>query len=146
MIAPLLISLTVAVAPRADIVVAQASDTAELVRLESVWNRAHVVADTAALNSLWADDLLVTVPEMPTMTKPDLMRFWQSGRSSITKYETSELRVRIYRDAAVVVGRLHRERDFSGQTVRDDWRFTKVYVRRASRWQVVAYQATPSAR
>jgi len=125
--------------------VPQSADSAELLRLESVWNNAHLRGDTVALSNLWAEDLVVTVPEMPVMTKADLLQFWRSGRSIITKYETSELRVRVYGDAAVVTGRLRRERNFNGRLLPDDWRFTKVYVRRGNRWQVVAYQASVTA-
>jgi ketosteroid isomerase-like protein len=123
----------------------QAADSLELVRLEHVWNEAHVHADTAALASLWADDLVITVPGMPMMSKPEVMRFWRTGRSNITRYETSDLRVRVYGDAAVMTGRLRRERNFSGRMVADDWRFTKVYVRRQGCWRVVAYQASVAA-
>lgn len=118
------------------------ADTAEFVRLEQVWNDAHVHADTAALNRLWDDDLITTVPEMPVMGKADIMRFWRSGRSNIARYETSDLRVRVYEASAVVTGLLRRERNFNGQVVLDRWRFTKVYVKRGGAWRVVAYQAS----
>jgi ketosteroid isomerase-like protein len=120
----------------------QASDLAELRRLEVVWNEAHMRGDTTALTVLWDDDLTVTVPEMPPMTKSDLLAFWRSGRSAITRYETSDLQIRVYENAGVVTGRLQRERNFNGQKVRDDWRFLKVYVRRGGQWRVVAYQAS----
>lgn len=130
---------------KAGLPVPQSADSVGLLRLESIWNDAHLRADTVALSNLWGDDLVVTVPEMPVMSKADLLRFWRSGRSIITRYETSELRVRVYADAAVVTGRLRRERSFNGRLLHDDWRFTKVYVRRGSRWQVVAYQASVTA-
>jgi len=124
---------------------AQARDSVELLRLEAEWNRAHLSGDTTSLGHLWADDLVVAVPEMPVMSKAELLRFWRSGRSKITRYETSDLRVRTYGDAAVVTGHLSRERDFNGRLMRDEWRFTKVYTRRSSRWRVVAYHASMAA-
>ena len=148
MLCHLLTSLVLAFpasAGTAPLLTPQAADSAELMRLESVWNDAHVRSDTVALSSLWAEDLVVTVPEMSPMSKADLLRFWRTGRSIITTYETSELRIRVYADAAVVTGRLRRERNFNGRMLGDDWRFTKVYVRRGGRWQVVAYQASVSA-
>jgi len=123
----------------------QTADSLELLRLEPVWNDAHIRGDTVALSNLWAEDLVVTVPEMRVMSKADLLRFWRSGRSVISRYETSDIRIRVYGEAAVVTGRLRRERNFNGRTLGDDWRFTKVYVRRGGRWQVVAYQASVSA-
>ena len=124
----------------------QVADSALLIRLEEEWNRAHVAADTAALIHLWDDDLLVAVPEMPAMSKADLLGFWRSGRSAITRYETSAVRVRVYADAAVVTGRLFRERNFNGRIVADHWQFTKVYVRTGGRWRVVSFHASQAPR
>jgi ketosteroid isomerase-like protein len=122
---------------------AQQRDSVELVRLESVWNDAHVRGDTLALKKLRSDDIIVVVTEMPLFSKSQLLAFWRSGRSNITRYETSELHVRRYGDAAVVEGRMRRTRDFNGRVVDDDWRFTKAYVKRSGRWQVASYHASP---
>jgi len=123
----------------------EAADVAELSRLDTAWNEAHLRGDADALDRLWADDLVVTVPNMPVMTKPDVLGFARSGRSKFQRYETSDLRVRVYGDAAVVTGRVQRTRTFKDRPVEDDWRFTKVYVRRAGQWRVVAYHASASA-
>lgn len=61
------------------------------------------------------------------------------------RYETSDLRIRVYGDAAVVTGRLQRRRSTGGTVVDDDWRFTKVYVRREGQWRVVAFHASEAA-
>jgi ketosteroid isomerase-like protein len=122
-----------------------AEDSRELTRLEGVWNEAHVRGDVSTLEGLCADDLVVTVPEMPVMTKADILGFWRSGRAKITRYDTSEIRVQVYSDSAVVIGRLRRTRDFNGRVLDDDWRFTKTYVRRDNRWRVVAYHASTTA-
>jgi len=119
-----------------------ATDLSELTRLERVWNDAHIQSDVGALDILCADDLIVTVPEMPVMTKSDILGFWRSARARITNYETSGTIVRVYGDAAVVHGRLRRTRDFNGRLIDDDWQFTKTYVRRSDGWQVVAYHAS----
>jgi len=141
----LLLLLAAAISGASRSASAQAADSLELLRLETVWNRAHVEADTVALARLWTDDLEVTVPEMPPMSKADLLRFWRSGRSAIARYETSEVHVKLYGDAAVVTGRLRRERNFNGSLLTDDWRFTKAYVRRRGQWQVAAYHASQRA-
>ena len=122
------------------------TDADELRKLELVWNDAHVRGDIASLAALWDDELTVTVPEMPVMNKTELIAFWQSGRSAITRYETSAVKIRVYENAGVVTGRLQRERNFNGQAVRDDWHFLKVYVRRDSQWRVVAYAASVAPR
>jgi ketosteroid isomerase-like protein len=120
-------------------------DSHELERLENVWNEAHEHGDAATLESLWADDLEVAVPKMPVMTKPQVLSFARSGRMRFLHYTTSDLNVRVYRDAAVVTGRLQRTRLLDGQEVVDDWRFTKTYVRQNQKWRVVAFHASEAA-
>ena len=121
------------------------AEVAQLSRLETVWNNAHLHGDAAALDKLWADDLIVTVPKMSVMTKADALGFLRSGHMQILRYETSSLRIKVYGDAAVVTGRLQRRRGMNGHEMNDDWRFIKVYVRREGRWQVVAWQASETA-
>ncbi|HLY62769.1 MAG TPA: nuclear transport factor 2 family protein [Terriglobia bacterium] len=124
---------------------AESSDEAEFTRLEAVWNNAHLQGDADALDRLWAEELIVTVPKMPVMTRTDAVAFSRSGRMKFLRYETSDLRTRVYGDAAIVTGRLLRTRNVNGKDMSDDWRFIKVYVRREGRWQVVAWQASESA-
>jgi hypothetical protein len=40
---------------------------------------------------------------------------------------------------------LVRERNFMGKESHEDWRFTKVYVRRDGKWCVVAWHASDAA-
>ena len=117
-------------------------DRDELERLEREWNAAHIRGDSQALNRLWAEDLEVAVPKMPVMKKAELIKFVDSGRMKFERYETSDLTFRIYRESAVVTGRLQRNRKINGRTVEDDWRFTKVYQRTIDGWRVVSFHAS----
>jgi ketosteroid isomerase-like protein len=117
-------------------------DVKELSRLEAVWNEAHLRGDAIALNNLWDNDLFVTVPDMPVMNKEESLAIWKSGKMKFDIYRTSDVRIRVYGDSAVVTGQLERIRDSTSQKFEDDWRFTKVYVRRAGRWQVVAWHGS----
>ena len=62
------------------------------------------------LEKLWADDMEVAVPKMPVLTKADALKFARSGRMKFLTYRTSDIRVRVYDNAAVVTGRLQRTR------------------------------------
>jgi ketosteroid isomerase-like protein len=122
---------------------AGASDSTELSRLEAAWNDAHVTGDADALDRLAADDLVVTVPEMPVMTKASSFAVIRGGRMKFDRYETSDTRIHVYNGSAIVTGRLRRTRANSGRTFEDDWLFTKTYVRAADgRWQVAAFHAS----
>jgi ketosteroid isomerase-like protein len=120
----------------------EARDLKELARLESVWNQAQLRNDAEALDLLWADDLIITVPDMPLMDKQEALVFVRSGKMKFRRYQTSDLRTKVYGDTAVVTGQLSRERELASKEFEDDWRFTKVYVRRKGRWQVVAWHGS----
>ena len=79
------------------------------------------------------------------MSKSDVLGFTRSGRMKFQRYQTSDFKLRVYGDAAVVSGRLQRMRTLNDKTVNDDWRFTKFYIRREGRWQVVAFHASEAA-
>jgi hypothetical protein len=121
------------------------ADLTELHRLEVVWNEAHAKGDADALDALWATDLVVTVAGMPVMDKAESLAMVRSGRMPFLKYETSDVRVRTLGEAAVVTGRVTRERSMNGKNLTDNWRFTKVYSKSQGRWQVVAWHASPAA-
>ena len=115
------------------------ADVIELQRLETVWNDAHMHGDADVLDLLWADDLEVAVPRMPLMTKAAALNFARSGRMKFLRYQTSDIHVRVYDNAAIVTGRLQRTRSMNGREVSDDWRFTKVYVHQNQKWRVVSF-------
>ena len=124
----------------------ESGDIAELSKLEQVWNDAYVHGKVEPLEQLLADDLIVTMTDMAVLTKAQSIGLLRSGHLKFPRYETSDIRIRVYGDAAVVTGRLQRTRTVSGKNVDDDWRFTKVYVRRSGKWQVVAWHASTNAR
>lgn len=118
------------------------ADTTEISRLETVWNDAYVRGDADALERLCSDDLIVTMTNMQVLNKTTSIGILRSGRVRFQRYETSDLRIRVYDNAAVVTGRLQRTRNAQGKQMDDNWRFTKLYVRSAGRWQVVAWHAS----
>ena len=121
------------------------ADVRELQRLETVWNEAHERGDADALEKLWADDIEVAVPRMPVLTKSEALKFARSGRMKFLTYRTSDIRVRVYDNAAVVTGRLQRTRSMNGQEISDDWRFTKAYIRDSQQWRVISFHASEAA-
>jgi hypothetical protein len=121
------------------------ADVRELQHLETVWNEAHEHGDADALEKLWADDMEVAVPKMSVMTKSDALKFARSGRMKFLAYRTSDIRIRVYENAAVVTGRLQRTRSMNGQEISDDWRFTKAYIRDSQHWRVVSFHASEAA-
>jgi len=110
--------------------------------LEAAWNAAHMRGDAATLDQIFADDMVVAVPGMRPMSKADSLGVMASGRMKFDRYESSDTVIRIYEGTAVVTGRIQRTRTNNGREFTDDWLFTKVYVRRSGRWQVVSFHAS----
>ena len=120
----------------------QTTDIEELAHLEAAWNEAYLRGDADAVERLCADDLIVTMSDMPVLTKAASIRILRSGRVKFKRYATSDVDIRVYDNAAVITGRLERTREAQGHEADDAWRFTKVYIRRDGKWHVVAWHAS----
>ena len=136
----LCIAVTALVAPQAKD--PTEADLKELTRLEQVWNEAHLRGDAQELEKILADDLFVTLPDMPVMNKQESVAMWKAGKMKFDIYRTSDVRIKVYDNSAVVTGQLVRIRDAKSTKFEDDWRFTKVYVRSGGKWQVVAWHGS----
>lgn len=120
----------------------QSKDSKELSRLEDAWNEAHLKGDSAALDKLWGEELVVTVPKMPSFSKAQSLAVWKTGRFKFERYQTSDVRIKVLGDVAIATGRVQRTRRMGDRKMEDDWLFTKTYVRTKGGWQVVAYHAS----
>jgi uncharacterized protein (TIGR02246 family) len=136
MIAALLFALVILQGQGSD------TDVSALTRLEAEWNTAHLQGDATTLARIFADDLVVIVPGMRPMDKADSLGMFKAGGMKFDRYESSETQYRVYSDTAIVTGRIKRTRTIAGTTREDDWRFTKVFLRRAGNWQVVQFHAS----
>src|SRR5919108_6081071 len=74
----------------------QSDDAAELSRLESVWNDAYTHGNVEPLEQLLADDLIVTMTDMAVMNKAQSIGLLRSGHLKFPRYETSDIRIRVY--------------------------------------------------
>ena len=101
--------------------------------------------DTAALERIWADDLIFTTPRGAVQTKAQRLADIQSGATRFDSLETTDLAVRVYGDTAVMNGLTTVKGQYSGQEASGQYRVTQMLVRRDGRWQIVALQMTPIA-
>jgi len=136
----LLAVLMVGVPGRGQVTPLPAGDV--LLRLEQLWNDAHLRGEVKALEGLWADDITIIVPRMRRLTKADALEMWRAIPVRFSRYESTDTAVRTFGDTAVVTGRILRVRDFGGRTAEERWQFTKVYRRGSGTWRVVAFHAS----
>lgn len=121
-------------------------------QLVSQHEQALLRKDTATLERIWADDLTFINPGGEMLTKAQRLENVRSGATKFDSIESTDQKVRVYGDTAVVTGHYTikgqyntAKGQYSGQEVGGQYRVTLVGVRRGGQWQVVAIQMTPVA-
>jgi ketosteroid isomerase-like protein len=113
-----------------------------LMRLEQERVDAVTRGDLAALERIFADDLLYTHSNARQETKA---QFLESVKSANIKYEAmkhSDLKVQLLGDTAVLRGRSEIKGVANGQSFAFPIRFITVYVKLNGRWQMTVWQST----
>ncbi|HLM00523.1 MAG TPA: penicillin-binding transpeptidase domain-containing protein [Pyrinomonadaceae bacterium] len=125
---------------------AQPTDKIErqILTLNRLWADAMVSGDVKSLENLFSDDLIVTSGSGAVRGKreeledvrphPDLKTYF---------FNTEDVRVRVYANAAAVVtGRAKWRINYKGKDIDHERRYTSVYAREKSGWRMTALQLT----
>ena len=100
--------------------------------------QAQIGADAAALDRLYAEDFIGIGPSGTVRAKAQVIADFTSGRLRYESITTDEVQWRVYGDTAVETGRSTMNGQDRGKTVPRENRFTRVWVKRQGRWQLVA--------
>lgn len=115
----------------------------EIRALEAAVSRAVVQADREFFEKHLADDFTHTSHSGRFVNRVQWLEGIKPGRSLYKSYDVEDLVVRIYRDTAVATGRSAPTGTNSrGEPITGKYRFTRVWVKREGKWQVVAFQGT----
>jgi uncharacterized protein (TIGR02246 family) len=118
----------------------------QVMALNRAWADAITKGDAAALDRLFADDVIVTsgsgiirdkageIKDAAGAPDPDFV--WTSA------FTTEAVRVKIYKDAAAVTGLAKWSFRYKGQEVNQERRFTQLYVKQQGQWRIVAQQVS----
>lgn len=134
--------LVLLVVPLSATVAGQVNVSIDAQALELAWNRAHLEADTHALDALWADDITIVVPGMAPLGKADALNMWRTVPVKFTQYESEGVSARVEGTTAVVTGGIARARTFGGRSAKERWYFTKVYRLSGNAWRVIVFHAS----
>ena len=120
------------------------ANIAELEAIEAVRARAILQRAVETLEALTGDEYVHVETSGVVRTKADFLTALRTGTRRFSRYETSELLIRLYGDVAVVHGVL--ENDLvttEGATTPKRARFVRVWVRGDGRaWRNVSHFAT----
>jgi ketosteroid isomerase-like protein len=112
----------------------------EVMELERKLAEAILANDAQMLDRLFADDLTLTTISGRVLEKAQAIT--EFGNAKYWAFKADDVAVQVFGDVAIVTGRTKR----GGHTQRIDvsaqYRFTRVYVRRNGRAQIVAAQST----
>jgi len=111
---------------------------AKILALASKWNDAYQRGDVATMNSLLADDFVITVEDGNTFSKSGYIAHSGNADNKVVLSEMSDLKVHFHGSAAVVIGAYHEKGTTKGKPYEFHDRFTDVWLLVDSRWQVIA--------
>jgi ketosteroid isomerase-like protein len=117
----------------------QKSDAAsKIVALEAKWNEAYKQGDIAIMNSLLADDFIITVEDGATYSKAGYIAHSGGGSTVVEVSDMTDLKVRAHGNTAVVTGAYHEKGTIKGKPYEYHDRLTDVWMNLDGRWQVIA--------
>ena len=111
-------------------------------KLEQNWAEALLKGDTASLDQYEAEDIMNTDPNGRVTDRTQDKKDLSSGDLRFQSMELSDLKVRVYGNAAVVTGISTGKGTFRGQEFNGSSRFTDTWIKRNGKWQAVASQGT----
>ena len=99
---------------------------------------AQITADSIALRRIYADDFVGIGPTGVVRNQADVIADFTSHARTYQSITTADVRVRVYGTTAVQTGRSSMVGQDRGKTVPRENRFTRVWVMKGGRWQLVA--------
>ena len=141
LLAAALLALMVPATGRAD----DSDAKKEIARLSQQGIDASIKGDTAALDALMADDYTVINPSGMVEDKAGHLKALKDGSLVFSSIQPSEIKVRVYGDAAVLTARGEVKVKFKGQDVGGSVRTSEFYVKQGGKWRCVSAQVTSIA-
>ena len=123
------------------------SKTEQQIRtLNLAWADAINKGDAATLNRLFADDLIVTAGNGTIRNKAEEIKDAAGSPDPdfvwVNPFTTEDVRVKIYKDAAVVAGLAKWSFKYKGKQNNQERRYTHTYVKQKGQWRIASQQVS----
>ena len=106
--------------------------------LEEKLRHAMLTSDVSTLDELIADDLVWTMHTGSVVNKQFDLDAHRSGILRFTRLDISDRQIHPYGDCVVVTLKAELEGTLNGQAFLEAYRFTRVWLQRQNRWQIIA--------
>ena len=112
----------------------------QILKLEEELTQTEMRVDVAALDRIYADDIMVTAPIGICVDKPAVMtEIRQAAEKAVVgRYDKDDVKVRAYGDTVVSSYRMTAEATFEGMQINRSLCITNVWMKRDGQWQIVA--------
>ena len=115
----------------------------EIDQLEDTWRNAILKGNTAAMDSLLADDYMAISASGTLQSKEETLANLRSGRVHFTTLDISDRKVRFYGTTALVTSVASVAGSTPDGEIAGNFRYTRVYVRNPQGvWKVVSFEAS----
>src|SRR5882762_9616775 len=115
------------------------SASSKILAFENKWNAAYKRGDVATMESLLADDFIITAEDGSTFSKSGYIAHNVDSALHVEISEMTDIKVRMHGNVAVVTGAYHEKGTSRGKPYESHDRATDVWMRNANRgWQVIA--------
>lgn len=102
---------------------------------------AQVTRNYAVLEKVLGDDLIYTHSHGLQDTKQSYIQSLKDGKQTYESIGIQEQKINLYGKTAVISGVCLIKASNNGQTINSKIRYTDVYVKKGSQWQMVAWQS-----
>jgi ketosteroid isomerase-like protein len=116
------------------------ADTAssKIVALENKWNDAYKRGDASTMESLLAEDFIITVEDGSTYSKSGYLAHTADAELHVQTSEMIDLKVRMQGNVAIVTGAYHEKGTSRGRPYESRDRLTDIWLKTGNQWQVIA--------
>lgn len=121
---------------------AAANDEEEIRRVEHALCEAFRTGDADTIARLEDETYTLTNTHAEVSTRADDIADAKKGDTRYSEFRNHDTTMRLYGDAAIVLGITSIKGTSAGKTFELDVHFTDTYVRRAGGWKIAASQAT----
>ena len=115
----------------------------KILGFESQWNTAYKQSDVSAMNSLLAENFIITVEDGRTFSKAGYIAHHGNSSVRVVISDMSNLKVRMDGTTAVVTGAYHEKGTENGKVYEYYDRFTDVWMNSNGTWQIIVSHYSP---
>lgn len=133
-----IMTLLMLVAAAVGLAAQEKSEAATIRALEMKWTESYKQHSIDILSSLLAEDFVITIEDGSVYSKAGYISHSADSSVHVQVAELSDLKVRMHGDTAIVTGSYHERGESSGKPYEYHDRLTDVWMKMASKWQVVA--------